>query len=49
MTIVYAFIFDKLYFHEALNKIEIVATLIILITALGVAYFKISHQNLETI
>ena len=41
MTIVYAFIFDQLYFHAELKFVEIVATSVILIVAFGVAYFKL--------
>ena len=44
MTIVYAFMFDQLYFHEELKFVEIVATGVILIVAFGVAYFKLSTE-----
>ena len=44
MTIVYAIMFDLFYFHAKLKPVEIAATSVILIVALGVAYHKLRAQ-----
>ena len=41
MIIVYAYICDQIFFDEHLNSIELVAVLVILIVALGVAVYKL--------
>ena len=41
MNIVYAYICDQLLFHEQINAIELVAALVILIVAIGVAVYKL--------
>ena len=44
MNIVYAYICDQLLFHEQINAIELVAALVILIVAIGVAAYKLNVQ-----
>lgn len=45
MNIVWAYVCDQVIFHEALNPVELVCALIILVVALGVAIYKLRQQR----
>ena len=41
MSIVYAYFFDLVVFHEDFNAIELMATFVILIVAVSVIWYKL--------
>ena len=45
MVIVYSYIADLVIFREEFKEIEFVATVVILFTALGVAFYKLRQQK----
>ena len=45
VVIVYSYFADLLIFQEKINAIELLATIVILITALGVAFYKLVEQR----
>ena len=45
MSIVYSYIADLVIFQESLNAIELIAVIVILVTALGVAFYKLRQQQ----
>ena len=46
LNIVYAYIADQVIFHESLNAIELISTIVILGTSLGVAFYKLRLEKL---
>ena len=47
MFIVYGYIFDQFIFDEKINHIELTSTSVILLTAMGVALYKLWVQKKE--
>ena len=45
IIIVYSYIADLLIFNENINAIELIATIVILFTAMGVAFYKLIEQK----
>ena len=45
MVIVYSYIADLVIFREEFKEIELIATIVILFTALGVAFYKLRQQK----
>ena len=41
LNIVYGYGFDQLIFHSKINAIELAATLMILLVAMGVVFYKL--------
>ena len=45
MNIVYAYICDQIIFHEVLNSVELIAAIVIFVTAIGIAAYKPIKQK----
>ena len=48
MAIVYSYIADQVIFSEHFKAIELIAAIVILFTALGVAFYKLRQQQIAS-